>query len=136
MASVTGRHHRFRMCGRYASFLPAEFIARLFATVNPLPNLAPTWNVAPTIDAPVVRLIHGNRHLDTGLGSVPRERADEGPNPGPLGDYREVRSCAVARIAMASRSHPGASKWQCPDSSARPKYEELCCGLLGNQHIG
>jgi putative SOS response-associated peptidase YedK len=52
------------MGGRYASFLPAEFIARLFATVNPLPNLAPTWNMAPTMDAPVVRLIDGNRHLD------------------------------------------------------------------------
>jgi putative SOS response-associated peptidase YedK len=52
------------MCGRYASFLPAEFIARLFATVNPLPNLAPTWNMAPTMDAPVVRLIDGARHLD------------------------------------------------------------------------
>ena len=37
-------HHNRRMCGRYASFLGAEFIARLFATVNPLPNLAPTWN--------------------------------------------------------------------------------------------
>jgi putative SOS response-associated peptidase YedK len=52
------------MCGRYASFLPAEFIARLFATVNPLPNLAPTRNIAPTMDAPVVRLIDGDRHLD------------------------------------------------------------------------
>ena len=52
------------MCGRYASFLPAEFIARLFATVNPLPNLAPTWNMAPTMDAPVVRLVDGARHLD------------------------------------------------------------------------
>ena len=52
------------MCGRYASFLPAEFIARLFATVNPLPNLAPTWNMAPTMDAPVVRLVDGERHLD------------------------------------------------------------------------
>jgi hypothetical protein len=36
------------MCGRYASFLPAEAIARIFGTVNPLPNLAPSWNVAPT----------------------------------------------------------------------------------------
>jgi hypothetical protein len=27
------------MCGRYASFLPPEFIARLFGTKNPLPNL-------------------------------------------------------------------------------------------------
>jgi len=27
------------MCGRYASFLPAAAIARIFGTVNPLPNL-------------------------------------------------------------------------------------------------
>jgi putative SOS response-associated peptidase YedK len=52
------------MCGRYASFLPAEFIAFLFATANPLPSFAPTWNMAPTMDAPVVRIIGGERHLD------------------------------------------------------------------------
>jgi hypothetical protein len=28
------------MCCRYASFLPAEAIARIFGTVNPLSNLA------------------------------------------------------------------------------------------------
>ena len=54
------------MCGRYASFLPAEAVARLFHTVNPLPNFPPTWNMAPTQDAIVVR--HhpdtGERHLD------------------------------------------------------------------------
>jgi hypothetical protein len=49
-------YHMCPMCGRYASFLPAEFIARLLATVNPLPNLATTWNMALTMDAPVVRL--------------------------------------------------------------------------------
>jgi hypothetical protein len=48
-------------CGRYANFLPAEAMARIFGTVNPLPNLAPSWNVAPTQDAAVVR-----RHPDTG----------------------------------------------------------------------
>ena len=53
------------MCGRYASFLPAEAIAQIFGTVNPLPNLEPTWNMAPTKDAPVVRLSReGQRHLD------------------------------------------------------------------------
>jgi len=54
------------MCGRYASFLPAEAIARIFGTVNPLPNLAPSWNVAPTQDAAVVRrnCETGQRHLD------------------------------------------------------------------------
>jgi putative SOS response-associated peptidase YedK len=48
-------------CGCYASFLPAEAIARIFGTVNPLPNLAPSWNVAPTQGSAIVR-----RHPDTG----------------------------------------------------------------------
>ena len=53
------------MCGRYASFLPAEALARIFGTVNPLPNFERTWNMAPTRDAPVVRLARdGQRHLD------------------------------------------------------------------------
>jgi hypothetical protein len=30
------------MCGRYASFLPAEAMRRTFRTVNPLPNLEPS----------------------------------------------------------------------------------------------
>ena len=54
------------MCGRYASYLPPEFIARLFGTVNPPPDLKPTWNVAPTQDALVVRWDPESkeRHLD------------------------------------------------------------------------
>jgi hypothetical protein len=53
------------MCGRYTSFLPAVALARIFGTVNPLPNLAPTWNMAPTMDAPIVRQhANGERHLD------------------------------------------------------------------------
>ena len=54
------------MCGRFASFLTAEAIARLFHTVNPISNFPSTWNMAPTQDAMVVR--HhpetGERHLD------------------------------------------------------------------------
>ena len=30
------------MSGRYASFLPSEFLVRLFGAVNPPPNLQPT----------------------------------------------------------------------------------------------
>ncbi len=54
------------MCGRYASFLPPEAIAAMFHTVNPFPNIAPTWNLAPTEDALVVRQHPetGERHLD------------------------------------------------------------------------
>jgi putative SOS response-associated peptidase YedK len=54
------------MCGRYASFLPAEALVRIFGTKNPLPNLEPSWNVAPTNSCPVVRRHPetGERHLD------------------------------------------------------------------------
>jgi putative SOS response-associated peptidase YedK len=54
------------MCGRYAAFLPAEAVARLFHTANPLPNVEPSWNVAPTQDAMVVRRHPktGERHLN------------------------------------------------------------------------
>ena len=36
------------MCGRYASFLPAEALAWIFGTENPLPNLVPSWTHACT----------------------------------------------------------------------------------------
>ena len=49
------------MCGRYASFLPPEPVARLFRTTSALPNIGPSWNVAPSQQAMVVR-----RHPDTG----------------------------------------------------------------------
>jgi putative SOS response-associated peptidase YedK len=54
------------MCGRYASFLPPEAIARLFGAVNALPNLGPSWNLAPTQPALVIRRHSktGERHLD------------------------------------------------------------------------
>ncbi len=54
------------MCGRYASFLPAEALSRIFGTRNPLPNITPSWNLAPTQPAPVVRRHPetGERHLD------------------------------------------------------------------------
>ncbi len=55
------------MCGRYASFLPAEAIARILGTVNPLPNFETTWNMAPMRDAPVVRLTREGR-LHTQIG--------------------------------------------------------------------
>jgi putative SOS response-associated peptidase YedK len=66
------------MCGRYASFLPAEALARIFGTVNPLPNLEAIWNMAPTRDAPVVRVSReGERHLDAlKWGLIPSFRKD------------------------------------------------------------
>lgn len=44
------------MCGRFVVTLPPDAIARLFRTHGPVPNLAATWNLAPTRDAPAIRL--------------------------------------------------------------------------------
>jgi len=43
------------MCGRFVQTSAPEALRRLFATTNPLPNHAPSWNVAPTQDSLVVR---------------------------------------------------------------------------------
>src|SRR5690242_6142409 len=61
LAVGEGSRKHVSMCGRYASFLPAEAVARLFHTTNAPPNVAPSWNVAPTQNAMVVR-----RHPETG----------------------------------------------------------------------
>ena len=43
------------MCGRYVQTMPAEVLRQLLHTAGAPPNLAPSWNVAPTQLAPVVR---------------------------------------------------------------------------------
>ncbi len=54
------------MCGRYASYTPPDVMRGLFRTTNPLPNVAASWNVAPSQLAMVVRRQPetGKRHLD------------------------------------------------------------------------
>jgi putative SOS response-associated peptidase YedK len=54
------------VCGRFASHRPIDEIRAIFGTANAPPNVAPTWNMAPTRLAPVVRRHpeSGQRHLD------------------------------------------------------------------------
>jgi putative SOS response-associated peptidase YedK len=94
------------MCGRYASYLPPELIARLFGTVNPLPNLQPTWNVAPTDDAPVVRAAaNGERHLDVlKWGLVPYFTKDLKKARKPINARSEtVATSGMFKTAFAKR---------------------------------
>jgi putative SOS response-associated peptidase YedK len=51
------------MCGRYSITSPAEAIQRVFQ-VPELPNLPARYNVAPTQDVPVVRVVGDNRDGD------------------------------------------------------------------------
>jgi putative SOS response-associated peptidase YedK len=63
------------MCGRYRLAMAPGEVAEFFETVNPFPNTAPRWNIAPTQDALVVRRNPdtGARHLDAlRWGLIPR----------------------------------------------------------------
>lgn len=52
------------MCGRFALTTTEEELRRVFAYEGVPRNLAPRWNIAPTQDVPVIRLVHGTRQLD------------------------------------------------------------------------
>jgi putative SOS response-associated peptidase YedK len=95
------------MCGRYASFLPAEATARLFRVAGPLPNVAASWNVAPTQDAMAVR-----RHPDSGerrldllrWGLVPHFTKDLKAARRPINARAEtVATSGMFRAALAAR---------------------------------
>jgi putative SOS response-associated peptidase YedK len=95
------------MCGRYASFLPPDAIARLFRTVNPPPNAPPSWNVAPTQDALVVRLHPETRarHLDLlSWGLVPHWTKDLKSARRPINARSETAAgSGMFRSAFAAR---------------------------------
>lgn len=95
------------MCGRYASFLPAEHIARLFRTVNPTPNVPPSWNVAPSQDAMVVRRHpeSGDRHLDLlKWGLLPKWTKDPAKAQRPINARAEtIATSGMFRDAFKQR---------------------------------
>ncbi len=95
------------MCGRFASLLPPDAIRALFGTAGPLPNAAPSWNVAPTQDAMVVR-----RHPETGerrldllrWGLVPAWTKDLKAARKPINARSETAAgSAMFRPALAAR---------------------------------
>jgi putative SOS response-associated peptidase YedK len=95
------------MCGRFASTLSAEFIRRLFETEEEAPNLPPSWNIAPSQDALVVR-----RHPATGVrrldvlrwGLVPHFTKELKGAPKPINARAEtVATAGLFRGAFAGR---------------------------------
>ncbi len=95
------------MCGRYAAQLPPELIARLFRTDGPLPNIAPSWNVAPTQPAMVVRRDRdsGERRLEVlHWGLVPFSTKSLKKAQRPINARAEsVASSIIFRDAFARR---------------------------------
>ncbi len=95
------------MCGRYAAFLPAEAVARLFHTVNLLPTVPPSWNMARIQDAMVVRRHPetGERHLDLlKWGLLPSFTKDPVHAKRPINARAEtVMTSGMFRAAFARR---------------------------------
>ena len=95
------------MCGRFSSTLSAEFIRRLFGTEGDVPNLGPSWNLAPTQDALVVRRHPeaGTRRLDAlRWGLVPHFTKTLKEAQKPINARAEtVASSGMFRSAFASR---------------------------------
>jgi putative SOS response-associated peptidase YedK len=116
------------MCGRYASFIPADRLHQLFRTVNPTPNLQPTWNMAPTRDAPVVRLHPETRqrHLDLlRWGLVPHWARDPKATRQPINARAETLATSpMFRDALARRRclvpADAFYEWQATDAGNLP----------------
>ena len=95
------------MCGRFASTLPPEMMAKLFRTTGALPNQGPSWNMAPTQGAMVVR-----RHPETGerrldvlqWGLIPHFTKDLKTARKPINARSEIAGTSgMFRGALASR---------------------------------
>ena len=95
------------MCGRFASQLPPELLRRAFAALGDIPNTPPSWNVAPTQAALVVR-----RHPETGerrldalrWGLVPHFTKDLKACKRPINARSEtIGSSGMFRGALAAR---------------------------------
>ena len=95
------------MCGRYASYLPPEAARAWARAVNPILNLAPNWNVAPTQKAMVVRRHpeSGERHLDLlQWGLIPHFTKDLKAARKPINARSETAgSSGMFRGALARR---------------------------------
>ncbi len=95
------------MCGRFANDLPPELIQRIFATADPLPNLRPSWNVAPSADAAAVRLHPQSRDRRLDLlrwGLVPFNTTDLKAARKPINSRAETAATSpMFRAAFAKR---------------------------------
>jgi putative SOS response-associated peptidase YedK len=116
------------MCGRYAAFLPAEAVARLFHTINPLPNVAPSWNVAPTQQAMVVRRHPetGERHLDLlKWGSLPSWTKDAAKAKRPINCRSETIAssglfCGAFKARRCIVPADAFYEWQAMETGKQP----------------
>ncbi len=95
------------MCGRFASSLPSDEMRRVFTTLGEVPNHPPSWNVAPTQTALVVRRHPdiGERRLDRLVwGLIPSFEKDPKGGRKPINARSEtIASSGMFRAAFQAR---------------------------------
>jgi putative SOS response-associated peptidase YedK len=95
------------MCVRYVNFISAEDISRIFHAARPVPNVGPSWNLAPAQNAPVIRLHRqtGERRLDVlRWGLLPHFTKDAKRARRPINARAEaVATSGMFRDAFAAR---------------------------------
>lgn len=107
---------------RALRFVPAEALQAIFGTVNPLPNIPATWNMAPTRDAPVVRL---HRETRGAQGAGPESRASADQRPG-----RKCRHLVNVPRRSGAPPLPGGGKTRIPWAVARADGQSLALAGL------
>lgn len=92
------------MCGRYSLSSAAQLVRETFVVEESTVEVEPRWNIAPTQDAPVVRLgPTGRRRLDLLRWGLIPEKADS-PGAGPINARSETASTTAAfRDAFRAR---------------------------------
>lgn len=115
------------MCGRYVMHRPSHELQQIFATQGAVPNFPPSWNVAPTQLAPVVR-----RHPQSG------ERSLDLLNWGLVPHF--IRELASARKPINARSETAAASPMFRDAMVRRRclvpadaFYEWQVGAAGKQ---
>jgi putative SOS response-associated peptidase YedK len=114
------------MCGRFASFKPPEAIRGLFRTTNPLPNVAASWNVAPSQDAMVIRVNpETGERKDLKEARRPIKARAETVDSSPMfkSAYKNRRALIPAEAYYEWTADQGGMKQ--PHAIARPALETL-----------
>ena len=120
------------MCGRYTLYTPVETLAEEFGLTDPLPNLQPNYNVAPTQEVPaVVAGNDGGRRLEVlRWGLIPSWAED----PGIGSRMINARSETVAEKPSFRRAFKerrclipadGFYEWQKTNGSKQPYHVQM-----------
>ena len=122
------------MCGRYTLSTPVDVLAKEFGLAGPLPDLRPSYNVAPTQEVPAVVASDGGRRLEMLRWGLIPSWADD---PGIGARMINARSETVAEKPSFRRAFKesrclivadGFYEWQKTNGAKQPYYFRMKSG--------